>query len=106
MIVTDTFPLEDGDDFMQNTGSCSEYPYLGKNYGGSDVYVPHVAEGINDAAHNEYACLSSTDNEGIDIVDENFSMIHGIALNAYDVSGSGRLGPIFSFTGTRPRWVC
>jgi len=84
-IVSDTFPLENGGDYIQNEGSCSDYPYLGRQKDEyTNVYVPHVAEGINEAAHNEFLCLSSTDNGGVDLVDGNFAMIHGIALNAFD----------------------
>jgi hypothetical protein len=84
VIVTETFPLENPGDYTQNEGDCSEYPYLGKTYDGADVYVPHLAEGINAAAHNEFACLSSTERNGKDLVDEHFSMIHGVALAAMD----------------------
>jgi hypothetical protein len=86
VIVSDTFPL-DGGAFTQNEGDCSAYPTypdLARSHAFSDVYVPHVAEGINAAAHNEFLCLSSTDRNGIDIVDNNFAMIHGIALDAND----------------------
>ena len=80
-----TFPLEDPSDYIQNEGVCSDYPYLAKGYfPDTDVYIPHVAEGVNSAAHNEFACLSSTDREGVDVVDSKFVMIHGIALDAYD----------------------
>lgn len=87
VITSDTFPLEGGDDFTQNVGDCSIYPNYPNLAGGaasSDVYVPHVAEGINAAAQNEFACLSSTNNNGVDVVDSDFAMIHGIALDAYD----------------------
>jgi len=87
LIVTDTFPLENPSDYTQNEGVCSDYPAypnLGLDPSLYDVYAPHVAEGINSAAHNEFACLSSTDRNGIDLVNDNFAMVHGIALNAYD----------------------
>ncbi len=83
-IVTDTFPLENPGEYQQHE-SCSDYTSLGRQYNQyTDVYVPHVAEGINTAAHNEFACLSSSDNAGIDLVDDKFAMIHGIALDAFD----------------------
>ncbi len=85
VIDSDTFPLENPDDYIQNEGDCSLYPYLGRlKFPDTEVYVPHVAEGVNAAAHNEFACLSSTDNNGADLVDDSFAMIHGIALDAYD----------------------
>lgn len=80
-----TFPLENPSDYIQNEGLCSEYSYLGNDYfPDTDVYVSHVAEGVNAAAQNEFACLSSTAREGVDIVDDKFVMIHGVALDAYD----------------------
>ena len=85
VIDSATFPLENPSDYIQNEGECSEYPYLGDGYfPDTDVYVPHVAEGVNLAAQNEFSCLSSTDRGGVDIVDDRFAMIHGIALDAYD----------------------
>jgi hypothetical protein len=85
VIDSDTFPLEDSSDYIQTEGDCSEYPYLGRGkYPNTDVYVPHVAEGVNGAAHNEFACLSSTDRNGADLVDDSFSMVHGVALDADD----------------------
>jgi hypothetical protein len=39
---------------------------------------------VNAAGQNEFACLSSSDNNGNDIVDGNFHMVHGVALDAID----------------------
>ncbi|HEY3123082.1 MAG TPA: hypothetical protein VGK70_03370, partial [Thermoanaerobaculia bacterium] len=86
-IKTETFPLERPADFTQNEGDCSLfplYPNLAPQEAFSDEYVPHVAEGVNHAAQNEFSCLSSTDRNGVDVVDAGFSMIHGIALTARD----------------------
>jgi cytosine/adenosine deaminase-related metal-dependent hydrolase len=87
IISSDTFPLEHPQDFAQNEGDCSLYPLypdLAGSDPASDVYVPHVAEGINAAAANEFDCLSSTDRNGTDIVDHRLLMIHGLALDARD----------------------
>lgn len=86
-IKTDTFPLEHPGDFVQNEGDCSLfplYPNLAPQEASSDEYVPHVAEGLNHAAQNEFSCLSSTDRHGVDVVDAGFSLIHGIGLTARD----------------------
>jgi hypothetical protein len=79
-IVTDTFPLEDPWEYQQHT-DCDDYTYLGrrKNFY-TDVYVPHVAEGINTAAATEFDCLAEVD----DMVTGNFAMVHGLALTADD----------------------
>jgi hypothetical protein len=87
VITTETFPLENPSDYTQNEGDCSQfplYPNLAPGQPGSDEYVPHVAEGVNTAARNEFLCLSSTDHNGVDVVNSGFSMIHGIALTAKD----------------------
>src|SRR6266481_2397174 len=87
VIATETFPLEGSADFTQNEGDCSAYPLypgLAPQQAFSDEYVPHVAEGVNTAAHNEFACLSSTDRNGVDVVNACLSMIHGMALTAAD----------------------
>ena len=79
-INTDTFPLEDPWEYQQYT-DCDDYTYLGrqKNYY-TDVYVPHVAEGINTAAATEFDCLAEVD----DMVTGDFAMVHGVALTAHD----------------------
>jgi len=80
-----TFPLEAPWEYQQNTADCSEYSSLARGLEPwTDEYLPHVAEGINAAAHNEYSCLSSTDRNGVDVVNQDFSMIHGLALTAQD----------------------
>lgn len=97
-ILSDTFPLESPEDYTMNEDNCS-YRYLGRpNESDKDVYIPHLAEGINAAAHNEFSCLSSTDRDGVDIVDNSFAMVHGIALNAYDgnILASDRASLIWS----------
>ena len=79
-IVTDTFPLENPGEYQQYT-DCDDYTYLGrqKNFY-TDVYVPHVAEGINTAAATEFDCLADVD----DMVTGDFAMVHGLALTAHD----------------------
>jgi len=87
IITSDTFPLEHPQDYTENVADCSLYPLypaLGDPQASSDVYLPHVAEGVNAAAENEFACLSSTERNGVDITDDRLVMIHGIALDPYD----------------------
>lgn len=75
----DTFPLEGRRDYIKNTGPCSDFPEYGdfpdKIWGME--FVPHVAEGIDDAAHNEFTCLSG-------FMDEGWTVLHGIATDAAD----------------------
>ncbi len=76
-IVSDTFPLESPEDYIQNDRECSLYSKKNRLNPYPGVYVPHVAEGVNEAAHNEFICLSKE-------IERNFAIVHGIALDAYD----------------------
>lgn len=79
-IVTDTFPLENAWEYQQHT-DCDDYTYMGRRKNQyTDVYIPHVAEGINTAAATEFDCLGEVD----DMVTEDFAMVHGLALDAHD----------------------
>jgi hypothetical protein len=75
----DTFPLEAGGDLIKNEGACEGFPEFGdfpdKIWGME--FVPHVAEGIDDAAHNEFTCLS-------EFMGEDWTVLHGIATDAAD----------------------
>jgi cysteine-rich repeat protein len=86
-----TFPLDDSAG-TQITGTC--------NYGAMadteavltpiDAYLPHVSEGIDAPAHNEFLCTSSATFDvtapGIAhlLTGPKSAFIHGIALNAAD----------------------
>jgi cysteine-rich repeat protein len=90
----DTFPLDDTGG-SRRTADC--------NYGGSpttpaevaadDAYFPHVSEGIDLTARNEFLCMASdaydTTTPGIshDLVIDKSAFIHGIGLFAPDVGG-------------------
>jgi len=82
----DTFPLDDTNGIMLTSG-CS-YPGITAwtSVSGFRAYVPHISEGINAAANNEFQCLSSTDGGGQDLVRENSGIIHGIGLKAADIA--------------------
>jgi hypothetical protein len=78
-IVTDTFPLENPGEYQQHEDCV--YTYYGRlknQY--TDVYVPHVSEGVNTAAETEFDCLSLAP----EMINGEFSMVHGIALDASD----------------------
>jgi len=81
----DTFPLGDSSGVML-TDSCA-YPAIQSEQSviGMHAYVPHVAEGINDAARNEFLCLSRNTNGGQDLVRANTSFIHGVGVTLEDI---------------------
>lgn len=82
----DTFPLGDSGGEMLTSG-CG-YPSLPvvAEVAAKPCYAPHVAEGVNQAAQNEFACLSSSDNGGRDIMNANLAVIHGIGVRANDIA--------------------
>jgi cytosine/adenosine deaminase-related metal-dependent hydrolase len=79
----DTFPLDDID------GTKRE---MGCNYGGSPTtaasiegvpaYLPHIAEGIDLAAANEFVCTTTG---GENIVGPRTAIIHAVGLDARDI---------------------
>jgi hypothetical protein len=79
----DTFPLGDTNGVMLTSG-CG-YPAIQQSVIlGPGAYEPHVSEGVNEAAHNELGCLSSTANGGQDDVIGLTAVIHSVAISAAD----------------------
>jgi cytosine/adenosine deaminase-related metal-dependent hydrolase len=88
----DTFPLGDSDGVMLETG-CT-YPSLPQltTVQKEDAYVPHVAEGIDQEARNEFLCLSGQGASGVDVTLPQTAFIHSIGLTAGDTSLMARRG--------------
>lgn len=80
----DTFPLGDSGGERLN-GSCG-YPkyYNAQSLANLDAYEPHISEGVNAEAHNEFLCTGQTANGGQNLLIEKTALIHGIALGAQD----------------------
>ncbi len=94
-VVSDTFPL--GDTAGGELTSGCGYP---KSPQASVVptdsaYLPHIAEGIEQSANNEFACLSSAN--GVGVLGARTAIVHGIGLKASDVS-------LVAQTGTSLVW--
>lgn len=82
----ETFPLADARDETQFTDSCG-YEYCmtcdTMSVAARHAFVPHVAEGINAEARNEYRCMR----EGMrDFVQPGSAFIHGTGLLAVDIA--------------------
>jgi imidazolonepropionase-like amidohydrolase len=79
-----TFPLGDTDG-TQLASTCA-YPAIDSaaSVAADNAYLPHVSEGIDDVAHNEFVCLSSSAGGGQDLALPQSSFIHSIALTAAD----------------------
>jgi cytosine/adenosine deaminase-related metal-dependent hydrolase len=79
----ETFPLGDTSGTLRS-GDCN---YPGKDDEGvlgSSVYLPHIAEGIDPEANNEFRCLSGGGE--FDLIAENTSIVHGVGLTANDIA--------------------
>ncbi len=82
----DTFPLDDSAGTMLDSG-CA----YGSNrtthtqVTGDTAYLPHIAEGVNAAAHNEYVCTNDAQST-YDLMEPPTAIIHGIAALPTDVS--------------------
>lgn len=91
----DTFPLNDSTPPATCNGpvACSAYSGVvtPTQIAGDDAYLPHVAEGINGFAENEFVCLSSQ-NPGHDVVIDKSAFIHGVGLKATDYASMGKNG--------------
>ncbi|MEO8878138.1 MAG: amidohydrolase family protein [Polyangiaceae bacterium] len=76
----DTFPL--GDSNGTELASGCNYPKVvtASQAFEDGNYTPHIAEGINPDAENEFTCLKAT------VITSKTGIIHGVGLNATDVA--------------------
>lgn len=85
-VLYDTFPLGDSGGALASKG-CGAYDIdYGQNITGELAYTPHVAEGVNDFAYNEYLCLSGAQAGSVDYVKDNVAFIHAIGITAVEVA--------------------
>ena len=86
-VFNSTFPLDDSSGRLVFSGcGYSNDRDRASRTTVQDAYLPHVAEGIDQAARNEFLCLSSNENGGEDVIEANTAIIHGIGLTASDIS--------------------
>ncbi len=78
-----TFPL--GSSGVHADG-CGDFNLPNENVLDAVAWVPHVSEGVNAGARNEYVCLEGTAVGSVDRVEENTAFIHGIGLTAADIA--------------------
>ena len=83
-VLFDTFPLGDTSG-VQLASGCG-YPKIeaASAISAENAYFPHVAEGIDADAHNEFSCLSSSANGGQNLAVGQSAFIHSIALAPAD----------------------
>lgn len=81
-IFYSTFPLGDSDGRKRATG-CGYASFDSADDGrfqSAVAYTPHIAEGIEVEARNEFLCLSGIQDGGSDIITDKTAVIHAIGL--------------------------
>jgi cysteine-rich repeat protein len=80
----ETFPLGDSNGTQISLG-C-DYPEIdtSDSIANDDAYLPHIAEGIDAFARNEFKCASSASDGGQDLAQQQSAFIHSVGLTAID----------------------
>lgn len=81
-----TFPLGDGSSGLKLTMGCAYPGCSGADCfdpAAEEAFVPHVAEGIDTAARNEFLCLSMGAG---DVTEPQSAFIHGVGLLPIDIA--------------------
>ena len=78
-----TFPLGDANGDMLLTG-CDYPDIVSQTILKNRVFLPHVAEGITQAANNEIACLGGQGINGVNLISNNTALVHAIGATALD----------------------
>jgi hypothetical protein len=82
----DTFPLNDSKGTLDTT--CVYSGFTAQTDVDKQVaYLPHIAEGVIAAAHNEFACTNGGMGSQVDYLKPQTAMIHAIGLNSVDYAG-------------------
>ena len=79
-----TFPLGDSNGTQLAMGCAYPKIITSSSIANEDAFLPHVAEGINAFAENEFLCMSSTANGGQDLVLPQSAFIHSVGLKPSD----------------------
>lgn len=89
-----TFPLDDVRGTLR--GSGCDYGDIDapsdSNIENAIAYLPHIAEGIDTEARNEFLCLSRNENGGQDVLLPKTALIHGVGMNAVDYAAMAAEG--------------
>lgn len=90
----ETFPLGDSSG-KELTAGCN-YSSAGVDrptvISLNSAYLPHVGEGIEESAHNELRCVSSTATGGQELLRRQTAIIHGVAVTAEDIGAMASKG--------------
>ena len=80
-----TFPLDDGTGTLLTSGCAYGSIDTTAEIAGFDAYTPHLAEGIDLAARNEFLCVSPGGRT--DLIEPQTALIHGVGLTVRDIYG-------------------
>jgi cytosine/adenosine deaminase-related metal-dependent hydrolase len=82
-VYFDTFPLGDENGTELISGCAYPGPNTPANaFAGGAAYAPHISEGVNSAAENEFTCMSGS----LGLVTSQTAIIHAVGLNATDIN--------------------
>ncbi len=88
-VYFDTFPLGDSNGTELTSGCAYPSPISPSSaFAGGAAFAPHVSEGINAAAENEFSCISGS----LGLLTAQTAVIHGVGLNASDVAKMAQAG--------------
>ncbi|MCC6645209.1 MAG: thrombospondin type 3 repeat-containing protein [Polyangiaceae bacterium] len=97
----DTFPLGDSSPKSPLPTTCSfdwSKATSQTEVDGEEAYLPHIAEGVSDAAHTEFACLDGQPGSMRDLVQKQTAIIHAVGVQPSDagVMAAGGTAVIWS----------
>jgi cysteine-rich repeat protein len=79
-----TFPLGDSGGYPSGSGCSYMFKDTATSIADEEAYFPHISEGINDFARNEFLCASTSKGGGQDLAQPQSAFIHSIALKPND----------------------
>lgn len=82
----ETFPLDDNDGTEVASGCGYKSIDSASVIPRGAAYLPHISEGIEKSAHNEFLCLSGNDPSGQNVLSRNTAIIHGIGLTTENIA--------------------
>ena len=84
-LLFQTFPLGDSSGTKLTSG-CA-YPSIDtpSKIPALSAYLPHVSEGIDEAAHNEFRCISGQGDKSQNLLSGHTAIIHGVGLTATEI---------------------
>jgi large repetitive protein len=80
----DTFPLGDSSGTQLTSGCAYKFADTAASIANDKAFEPHIGEGVDAVAHNEFLCSSSTANGGQLLTQKQSAFIHAAGLEAAD----------------------